>query len=107
MKVIYTRKTSDGQTVEIWEDGLITARLGYPIPGIGKKKLRTGYLAVFSEEIHLFSMAELWALYGAAKSLSEGGEPVKPVVLRKTALDFLAQHTASYRERLAAILEKS
>lgn len=105
MDVVYSRKTSDDNTVEIWEDGLVTARLGYKIPGIGNKKLPSGTLAVFAEEVALFSMQELWALHEAARRLGRGGHHVNPADLRKLALALLSHKAATYRERLAAFIE--
>lgn len=86
MKVVYTRKTSDGNTVEIWEDGSITAHLGHKIPGIGKNKIPSNVLALFAEEVHLFSLDELWALHEATRRLARGGGSPDPEEIRKLAI---------------------
>ena len=104
MDVAYTRKTSDNNTVEIWEDGLVTSRLGYKIPGIGNKKLPNGTLATFAEEVMLFSMDELWALHEAMRRLGRGARAALPADVRKLALSILSQKVASFTERFRAVI---
>jgi hypothetical protein len=88
LKVVYSRKTSDGNTIEVWEDGLVTAHMGHKIPGVMNKKVPSRSLALFAEEVPLFTIEELWALVEAVRRL--GHSSPSPEAVRKLAMHILS-----------------
>lgn len=60
--VIARRTTADGQPVEIYNDGYVTGRVGYLLPGVGRKRIPEARLWAFASEVCLFTAAEIGAL---------------------------------------------